>query len=203
MHLFVENKYVQIHSALIEDNKLNNVNPTSHFPLLDNFLFSLDSHGDRSILAWVLSTASLKLTQVKTQQSYRLGLLAAIFPLSRLSFGCLHCPTMCPATAAAICVLPRFCRPAALKHHGLSSVRLRYRPAPRAFISRAAGLPLSERPRERLAFADCVFVLPAALSRAQTAQAELEHINHSCRRRRQLNYKDTQFLLRLIMRGLS
>lgn len=35
-HLFVENKYVQIHSALTEDNKLNNVNQTSHFPLLDN-----------------------------------------------------------------------------------------------------------------------------------------------------------------------
>lgn len=204
MHLFVENKYVQIHSALTEDNKLNNVNQTLHFTLWDHFLFSLDSHGDRSILAWVLSTAPLKWTQVKTQQSYRLGLLAAIFPLSRLSSGCLHCPTMCPATAAAICVLPRFCRPAVLKHHGLSSVCLRYRPAPRAFISRAAAPPLSERPRERLAYADCVFVLPAALSRAQTAQAGLEHINHSRRRRRrQLNYKDTQFLLRLIMCGLS
>lgn len=147
-----------------------------------------------TIPTWDLSTALQKLTHAKTQQSYWLGLLASIFTLSHLSFGCLHCPT--------ICQYERFCHPAVLKHHGLLSVRLRYRPAPRAFISGTAGLLLSERPRERLAYADCVFVLPAALSRAPTARAELEHINHS-RRRRQLNYKDTQFLLRLIMRRLS
>lgn len=95
------------------------------------------------------------------------------------------------------------CHPAVLKLHWLSSVCLRYRPAPCAFISCTAELPLSERPRELLAYADCVFVLPAALSWAQTAPAELEHINHSRCHRCQLNYKDTQFLLRLIMCRLS
>lgn len=139
-----------------------------------------------------------------SQLIYRLCLLA-ISPLSRLSFGCLllTSSTICPATAASICALPGFCYPAVLKHHGLSSGCLRYRSASRTFISCTAKLPLSERPRELLACADCVFVLPAALSWAQTAPAELEHINHSRCHHCQLNYKDTQFLLRLIMQRLS
>lgn len=68
---------------------------------------------------------------------------------------------------------------------------------PSSFISYAAGLLSSSDTCE------CLHMLTACLCYlqcTQTARAELKHINHS--RCLQLNYKDTQFLLCLIMRGL-
>lgn len=73
---------------------------------------------------------------------------------------------------------------------------------PSSFISHAAGLMLSS---QTLIGCGCLHVLTVCLRYlqcrcAQTAQAELKHINHS--RWLQLNYKDTQFLFCLIMLGL-
>lgn len=182
-----------MHLALTLCNKLNS-ETNNALPHFNNFQFFLDSHGYYSVLTWDLSNT--RKNEPKQNFVYLLFSLGLILSLVVFS-------TMYSTTAAAICTLQRFCHPAVLKHHALSSVCLRYRPASRAFISCTAELPLSEHPRELLAYADCVFVLPAALLWAQTALAELEHINHSCCHRCQLNYKDTQFLLRLIMRRLS
>lgn len=149
-------------------NKLNS--KANHaLSYLDNFLFFFSGHTWCSHLRFKYCPEKKYLSKTTASQFiYRLCLLA-IFLLS----GCELLPTstIYPAMAAAICALPSFCHPAVLKHHRLSSVFMRYRPASRAFISCTAELPLSERPCELLAYADCVFVLPAALSWAQTAPA--------------------------------